>query len=215
MLKANGKLFVSKKRLYATKQAEKENFEVAIYDDGLQDQTINYDLKFICFNNINWIGNGMCIPAGPLREDISNLKKYNDVFLNGNLENLEYLKEQIIKINPNINIHLGKYRPTNLHEFDLEDTFLAFSGIGNHDTFISMLKKNGIKVIKHIEFADHYKYTDKDIIKILDQAKNLKCKILTTEKDYIRLMHKKINDIKFIKSEIEILDEDNLIKSIL
>ena len=78
-----------------------------------------------------------------------------------------------------------------------------------------MLKKHGIKVIKHIEFADHYNYTDKDIIKILDQAKNLKCKILTTEKDYIRLMHKKINDIKFIKSEIEILDEDNLIKSIL
>ena len=215
LLKANGKLFVSKKRVYATKQAEKENFEVAIYDDGLQDQTINYDLKFICFNNINWIGNGMSIPAGPLREDISNLKKYNDVFLNGNLENLEYLKEQIIKINPNINIHLGKYRPTNLHEFNLEDTFLAFSGIGNHDTFISMLKKYGIKVIKHIEFADHYKYTDKDIIKILDQAKNLKCKIITTEKDYIRLMHKKINDIKFIKSEIEILDEDNLIKSIL
>ena len=215
LLKANGKLFMSKKRLYATKQAETENFEVAIYDDGLQDKTINYDLKFICFNNINWIGNGMCIPAGPLREDVSNLKKYNHVFLNGNLENLEYLREQIIKINPNINIHLGKYKPTNLNEFDLEDSFLAFSGIGNHNTFISMLKKHGIKVIKHIEFADHYNYTDEDIIKILDEAKNLKCKILTTEKDYIRLMHKKINDIKFIKSEIEILDEDNLIKSIL
>ena len=106
--------------------------EVAIYDDGLQDKTINYDLKFICFNNINWVGNGMCIPAGPLREDVSNLKKYNHVFLNGNLENLEYLREQIIKINPNINIHLGKYKPTNLNEFDLEDSFLAFSGIGNH-----------------------------------------------------------------------------------
>ena len=29
---------------------------------------LNYDLSFVCFNNINWIGNGMTIPAGPLRE---------------------------------------------------------------------------------------------------------------------------------------------------
>ena len=72
--------YLCQKKIYATKQAETENFEVAIYDDGLQDKTINYDLKFICFNNINWIGNGMCIPAGPLREDVSNLKNIICIF---------------------------------------------------------------------------------------------------------------------------------------
>ena len=39
----------------------------------------------------------MTIPAGPLREDINNLKNYKHVFLNGNLENLEKLKKEILK----------------------------------------------------------------------------------------------------------------------
>ena len=52
------------------KKLKNENFEVAILDDGLQDKSIDYDVKIVCFNNINWIGNGMTIPAGPLRENI-------------------------------------------------------------------------------------------------------------------------------------------------
>ena len=85
--------FFYQKRIDAIKKAENENYEVAIFDDGLQDKSINYDLKFVCFNNINWIGNGMTIPAGPLRENINNLKNYNHVFLNGNLENLDEFKK--------------------------------------------------------------------------------------------------------------------------
>ena len=59
-----------------------------IFDDGLQDTSIDYDLIFVCFNNLNWIGNSFLIPAGPLRENVSNLRFYNHIFLNGNNENL-------------------------------------------------------------------------------------------------------------------------------
>ena len=52
-----------------------ENYDVAIFDDGLQDSSINYDLKLVCFNTKNFIGNGLLIPAGPLREKITSLKK--------------------------------------------------------------------------------------------------------------------------------------------
>ena len=65
------------------KNAEEKKFEIAILDDGLQDKSIEYDLKIVCFNNINWIGNGLTIPAGPLRENIKNLKNYEHVFING------------------------------------------------------------------------------------------------------------------------------------
>ena len=75
VLKNHSKLFLSLRRLDAIKQAENENYEIAILDDGLQDQSIFYDIRIVCFNNINWIGNGMTIPAGPLREDLNNLKK--------------------------------------------------------------------------------------------------------------------------------------------
>ena len=37
-------------------------------------------LEFVCFNNINWKGNGMTIPAGPLRENFINIKKYENAF---------------------------------------------------------------------------------------------------------------------------------------
>ena len=54
------------------------------------------DINIVCFNNINWIGNGLTIPAGPLRENINNLKNYDHVILNGNSENLESIKKKIL-----------------------------------------------------------------------------------------------------------------------
>ena len=217
LLKNYGKLFLSKKRVEAVKQAENENFEIAILDDGLQDKSIDYDVKFVCFNNINWIGNGMTIPAGPLRESVNNLKIYKNIFLNGNLENIEKLKVEILKINPNINIHIGKYEPLNLNEFSKNDKYLIFSGIGNHQTFVKMIKNYGLNIFKDHEFPDHYEYTDKDINNILNEANDLNCKIITTEKDYLRINSEKksLSNINFIKSELKIIDEKKLIECII
>ena len=215
LLEANGKLFMSNKRIEAVLQAKKANYEIAILDDGLQDQSIDYHATIVCFNTINWIGNGMSIPSGPLRENINNIKKYKHLFLNGNLENLEILKKEILTINPNINIFIGVYEPINIDEFNKNDNYLVFSGIGNHKTFVSMLKKRGLKIIKEIEYADHYKYTKEDIKKIIETADNLKSKIVTTEKDFIRLGYDKSDKIKFIKSELQIADEENFINSII
>ncbi len=215
LLRNNGRVFLSSNRVEALKQAEKENYDVAILDDGLQDRSISYDISLVCFNNINWIGNGLTIPAGPLRENIDNLKNYNHIFLNGNLENLDYLKKNILKFNSKINIHLGKYLPTNLDEFNKEDKYLIFSGIGNHKTFVSMMKNYGFKIVKDLEFPDHYKFTNHDIKKILGEANKFNYKIITTEKDYLRLEGINTNQIKFIKSELQIIDEDNFIKAII
>jgi len=216
LLNNYGKLFLSKKRAEALIQAQKENFEIAIIDDGLQDKSIDYDIKFLCFNTINWIGNGMTIPAGPLRENLGSLKNYKNIFLNGNLENIEKLKDEILKINPTINIHLGKYQLLNIEEFNLNDKFFVFSGIGNHQTFINMIKNFNLNIVKDVEFPDHYKYSMKDINNILNEANKLNCKIITTEKDYIRLNSENINinNIKYIKSELKIIDESKLINCI-
>ena len=215
ILRNNGKLFLSANRLNALKEAQNENYDIAILDDGLQDKSIIYDKSIVCFNNLNWIGNGMTIPSGPLRENIRNLKKYNNVFLNGNLENLEMLKNKLLKINPELVIHVGKYNALNINEFSKDDDYLVFSGIGNHQTFISMIKNYDLNIKKDLEFPDHYKYSIDDIDKILQEADNLNCKILTTEKDYLRLKHKNLSKINFIKSELLILDENKLIKSLL
>ena len=215
LLKNHGQLFLSNKRSSAIRDAEDKGFEIAILDDGLQDQSIEYDTKIVCFNNLNWIGNGLTIPAGPLREEISNLKNYKQVFINGNLENLEYLKKKILNINPGININIGKYIPENLNEFNIEDNYLVFSGIGNHKTFVSMMKEYSFKILKDFEFPDHYQYKDNDIKKITNLAKELGCKIVTTEKDFLRLKNMNFENLKFIKSKLKILEEEKFIKSII
>ena len=215
ILQNKGKLFLSNIRLNALKEAEKENYEIAILDDGLQDLSIEYHINLVCFNSINWVGNGMTIPAGPLREDLNSIKKYKNVIINGNLENIEEIKYQILKIDKNINVYKGVYKPINLDEFSKNEKYLVFSGIGNHQTFISMINNYGLNIIKHIEFPDHYNYTQKDIDQIIDEANNLNCKIITTEKDYFRIDNKDINQIKFLISELEILEEDKMIENLL
>ncbi len=214
ILEDNGKLFKNKKRFESLKQAAKEGYKIAIFDDGLQDFSINYDLNIVCFNNINWIGNGLTIPSGPLRESINDIKKYRNVFLNGNNEDLDEIKKYIFKIDPTINVYQGKYVPKNLNEFNIKDKFLVFSGIGNHATFISMLKINKFNIVKEIEFPDHYEYLEKDINNIISTAKDLDCKIITTEKDYARLKIDNFSDIKHIKVDLEILNEEIFLKEI-
>ena len=83
-------LLISKKTNLINKKNRKDcidnainkGFKYAIFDDGLQDYSIRYDLKICCFNSNNWIGNGLVIPAGPLREKINSLKNFDIVFLN-------------------------------------------------------------------------------------------------------------------------------------
>ena len=215
LLSKNGTLFSSLKRITALDEAISKGFEVAIFDDGLQDSSIKYNIEIVCFNNLNWIGNGMTLPSGPLREDINNLKFYDNVFLNGNEENLVDIINKIKKINPDININHGKYVPMNIDEFDKNQNYLAFSGIGNHKTFIDMLQNNKLKIVNDLEYPDHYQYSKKDIDEIIYNAKKSNAEIITTEKDYLRLNNFNINKISYIKSSLKILDENNLIKKLI
>ena len=215
LLNKNGQLFTSKKRITALDEAILQGYQVAIFDDGLQDASIKYDLEIVCFNNLNWIGNGLTLPSGPLREDINNLKLYNNLFLNGNEEPLIEIKNKIRKINPKIDINQGKYVPLNIENFNKEESYFVFSGIGNHKTFINMLKNSDFKIIDDLEYPDHYQYSIKDFYEIINKAKKYNAKIITTEKDYLRLDSFDKTEILFIKSALEILDEKKLTQTLI
>jgi len=210
LLSKNGQLFTSIKRVVALDEAVLQGYKIAIFDDGLQDTSIKYDLEIVCFNNLNWIGNGLTLPSGPLRENINNLRFYDNVFLNGNEEHLIHIKDQITKINPKIIINQGKYVPLNIEDFNKECNYLVFSGIGNHETFVNMLKNNNLKIVDDLEYPDHYQYSKKDFDEIINKAKKNNAKIVTTEKDYLRLDSFDKTEILFIKSNLEILNEKNL-----
>ena len=125
------------------------------------------------------------------------------------------IKEQIKKINPNININSGKYTPLNINEFDENQSYLVFSGIGNHKTFIEMLKNNKLKIVSDLEYPDHYQYSKKDFDEIIINAKKYNAHIITTEKDYLRLENFDRNEIFYVKSSLDISDEKSLTNKLI
>ena len=204
-------MYCAKSRNLALNQAIMDNIDIAIFDDGLQDHSISYDLKFVCFNNINWIGNGLLIPAGPLREKINSISKYDAIFLNGNEKDNSSIKFLINKYNKDIPVFESTYKPTNIHQFDTDAKYIIFSGIGNPESFKETVMNNKLKIVKEIIFPDHYQYNSSDISNIILHAKKLNAQILTTEKDYVKIDSDKNSNIKFLKIELAIKDEQKLI----
>ena len=214
ILKNKTHLISERSRKKVVEKAIKKNLEIVIFDDGLQDRDLDYDIKIVCFDEKNWIGNGCLIPSGPLREKIDSLKKYDIVFLKDNSLNAEKRISLIKDQNQKIKIFQTYYRAVNLEKFNLKDNYLIFSGIGNPDSFKDTLKKNNFNVIDEIIFPDHYEYKQDDIDKIKLKAKKLNAKIITTEKDYVKLSKKNVDDINFLEIDLMIKDEENLINLI-
>ena len=214
ILKNKTNLIISSTRHKALDEAIKKKNELVIFDDGLQDDKIDYDLKFVCFNSKKWIGNGFLIPSGPLREKISSLKKYDVVFLNGDSSNIEDIKKKIYQINQRIEIFETIYKPINLEKIDLSKKYIVFSGIGNSNSFKQTLMENNINVIKEIIFPDHYHYKKDDIKKIKLDAKKVGANIITTEKDYVKLTEEDKKEIKYLEISLELKRETKLIEFI-
>ena len=207
LIKNKTNLITKGSRKDCLNEAIKQNFQIVVFDDGLQDKSISYDIKICCFSSNNWIGNGWVIPAGPLRENIDSLKKFDIVFLNGADINNEEKREQIFKINKNIKIYESNYKLKALDKFDISQNYVAFSGIGNPENFSLTLKENNFKILKYFSFPDHYDYNKRDINVIKKFADKNKAKIITTEKDYLRIKKEFRNDIRFIEMELEIHNE--------
>lgn len=215
ILEEYGEVFVNHSRKSALYQAMEKDYKIAIFDDGLQDKELLYDLSIVCFNKKNEIGNGLVLPAGPLREKLDDIKNYQLIVLNGNDENNLDFKKLLLSLNKDASIFETKYILKNLKEFNLNNRYLAFSGIGNHKTFIEMLNKYNFEISKDLEFPDHYEYNQKDIenINLLAEKENLK--ILTTKKDFFRISSNDKKNLRYIDIELNINNYENFEKEIL
>ena len=205
-------LIVSKSRKDAIQQGINHNYDILVFDDGLQEKKIDYDIKLVCFKSKNWIGNGQLLPAGPLREKISSLKRFDAVFLNGSSNNFEKIENQIKNINSNIKIFKTFYKISNIQKYDLSLKYLIFSGIGNPSDFKDILLDNKFNIAREMVFPDHHEYSDNDFEKIQNYARNESLKIITTEKDYMKIPIKFKKEIDFLAIDLIIKNENKLIE---
>jgi tetraacyldisaccharide 4'-kinase len=214
LLSNKGKIISSNNRENALLTAVKKKYQLAILDDGLQQKNINYDLKILCFNSEYALGNEYMLPAGPLRENLNEVKNYDLIFLNGERKNYKLLSK-LKSINKNLKIFQGKYKPLNLNNFDLKKKYLMFCGIGNPHEFEQTLIKYKFKIKKKIFYPDHYKLSDFDLKQIKDKAKKENLTLVTTEKDYFRFNKIQRKNIKFLKIKLEIKNKKNLKKTLI
>ena len=206
------KLFKDSSRVLAIKAAEKDNFDCAILDDGFQDSSIIKNLDIICFNEKQLAGNEMTLPSGPLREPLSSLKNSQIIVINGNVNKI--FEKKIKNISNNVSIYYSQYLPTNLNEF-ANHKLLAFAGIGNPNNFFKLLEDNNLQVVKKISFPDHYNYSKKELDDLINFSIKNNLKIITTEKDFYRIEHCKIPQIKYLSIKLKIQNQDKFEKEII
>ena len=213
LLYANSfKTFISSNRSKAIKEIIKsENPDLIILDDGFQDKRIRKNKNIILINGNRGLGNGLLLPSGPLREiALLALKKTDIIILIGE-DHTNFKSRYQNQINKK---DLFKGKIVSL-ENGLNKNFLAFSGIGNNESFFNTLEKNNHNLVKKLSFPDHYQYNKKEIEGIISTAKQNDLTPITTEKDINRISPTLKNQIKYLKIQIEIDNKDDLVNKIL
>ena len=205
-------LIINKNRYDGIKEAEKNDYDIVILDDGLQDYRIKKNLGIVCFNENQLIGNGLVIPAGPLRENLNALKNVDIVLINGNKN--PHFEERLLKINKKLEIYYSYYKPENLEIFKNQN-LLVLAGIANPENFFQLLEKYNLKVEEKLVFPDHYRFSESEIQKIVQEADRKKLKIIMTEKDFFKINNFKIRKIDYLRVSLQIYDKEKLINKII
>jgi tetraacyldisaccharide 4'-kinase len=149
--------------------------DLIIADDGLQHYRLFRDLEIAVIDAERRFGNGLCLPAGPLRERQGRLSETDLVIVNGAVKAGEYG----MRLRASEALALdrrGESKP--LTEFSA-DRLHAIAGIGHPDRFFNMLAGLGLRFERH-PFPDHHGFSSEDLRPFSGQT------VLMTEKDAVK-----------------------------
>jgi tetraacyldisaccharide 4'-kinase len=205
LLSKHAPTWIAKDRAEGAKAAT--GAEVIIMDDGFQNPSLAKDLSLVVVNGSYGFGNAQIIPAGPLRESISNgLRRAHAVVLIGpdsagvedsirhhGRDDLPILRATI---NPGPEADALKGQ-----------TVHAFAGIGEPDKFFRTLENLGCTVAMRAPFADHHPYNSVEIEVLKTNASQQNAVLVTTEKDAVRLPENVQDGIKVLTITLEWEDE--------
>lgn len=213
---------VSKRRVKGIKLAEKLGADCVLLDDGFQNPSVTKSASLLAVDAAQPIGNGYCIPAGPLRAPIKNQMRYAAaliLILSPGRENLatSVVREAARKGLPVITARLTLSEDK---DPDASRPALAFTGIGRPQKFFDSLTARNIPLVATRAFPDHHPFRDSDIKQLLADAKALNADLLTTQKDAVRFdpadpLHAEILETAKVIPAKLIFDDPNRVFSVL
>jgi len=177
---------------------------IILVDDGMQNPGFMKDFVIMTIDGTRGLGNGMPIPAGPMRSTIIDAIENTDVVVMNGDPVVESSRPQSFGANAkqstikehcellhryasrNKNISIFHASMISDHHFG-QHKYYAFAGIGNPMKFFDFLKNLGAKVEHTKIFPDHHKYSIQDIEYLVKQAKEKKLRLITTRKDYVKI----------------------------
>lgn len=156
---------------------------IIISDDGMQHYRLGRTLEIAVIDGQRGFGNGLLLPAGPLRETPERLDSVNLVVCNG--ESRHDLPEHTVTmtVEPTQLVHMTDNKFLQVNDKNLlnlqEKKVHAIAGIGNPERFFTSLCDCGFDIITHI-YRDHHKYSRQDIL--FDDDLD----VVMTEKDAVK-----------------------------
>lgn len=191
--------------------AQRGIHDVIIMDDGLQNPFIEKDMKIGVFDGAIGIGNGRVVPAGPLRVSFRDgLKELDMAIINGEDET-----DLAAQFPDDMPWFTGMLTPDQTMASDFADTpLLAFAGIGRPQRFFNTLKTSGATLAHQLAFADHHPYSEADLTKLQEDAVRLGARLITTQKDWIRLPAEWREKIAFLPVSMTVQNEPAVIKNV-
>lgn len=195
LLKNFAPTIVSKYKVAGLKLAESLGIDVVIMDDGLQSNDVIKDLSLLVIDGTYKFGNELLFPAGPMREPKACcVAKVNAIIVIGNLsfESTKPVFRAKIKHN----------------KLDTKFRLFAFAGIGNPAKFFESLTEAGGMVVGRTEFPDHHFYSAGDLDKLTSKSQALGAKLITTEKDFVKIPQEYHNIISFLPMELSWENQD-------
>lgn len=165
-----------------------------IMDDGFQNPGIKKDISVLVFDEGIGFGNSFLLPAGPLREKKTEIRRADAIIV---------IKKKKIAKNFSLPTSMPIFYATNKEvcPYNKNTDVVAFAGIGYPQKFFDNIPVN---IVAKRAFSDHYQYMDDDIKDLIKLAEKKNAKLLTTEKDWVRLPDWAKDEIKFSKLETEI-----------
>jgi tetraacyldisaccharide 4'-kinase len=131
---------------------------VIVSDDGLQHYALERDMEIAVIDGERRLGNGHYLPAGPLREQATRLRRVDIMVVNGKALPGE-CRMQLVGtttqslVDAHVKRDLGEWRDARVH---------AVAGIGNPARFFDQLRGQGLKVVEH-PFPDHHRFRAADL----------------------------------------------------